>query len=112
MFLMLFINVALTLIGYGTPLKLDYCFNASTSLVPVAVSTLRNGTEAANNSALTFLEHTHIIDHTFRLHKCACANMKVGVAAKLRREKFSFSYMANERRFEYSNLFPSFIVKV
>ena len=34
-----FIDVALTLIGYRTPPKLDYCFIMSTSLVPVAVST-------------------------------------------------------------------------
>ena len=33
------INVALTLIGYRTPSKLDYCFITSTSLVPVAVFT-------------------------------------------------------------------------
>ena len=32
------INVALTLIGYGKPPKLDYCFITSTSVVPVAVS--------------------------------------------------------------------------
>ena len=34
-----FINVALTLIGYRIAPKLDYCFITSTSLVPVAVST-------------------------------------------------------------------------
>ena len=34
-----FINVALTLIGYRKPPKLDYCFIMSASLVPVAVST-------------------------------------------------------------------------
>ena len=33
------INVALTLIGYRTHSKLDYCFITSTSLAPVAVST-------------------------------------------------------------------------
>ena len=33
------INVALTLIGYGMPPKLDYYFITITSLVPVAVST-------------------------------------------------------------------------
>ena len=38
-FLTLFINVALTLIAYRMPPKLDYCFVTSTSLVPVAVST-------------------------------------------------------------------------
>ena len=31
----------------------------------------------------------------------------MGVAAKLRREKFSFECAVNERRFEYLNLFPS-----
>ena len=38
-FLILFINVALTWIGYRKPPKLDYCFITSTNLVPVAVST-------------------------------------------------------------------------
>ena len=37
-FARVFINVTLTLIGYRKPPKLDYCFIASTSLVPVAVS--------------------------------------------------------------------------
>ena len=32
-------NTFLTLIGYRTSSKLDYCFIMSTSLVPVAVST-------------------------------------------------------------------------
>ena len=81
------------------PPKLDYCFITTTTLVPVAVSTriagLRNETEAANNTASTFLEHAHIINHMFRLHKCGCANIKVHMAAKLRREKFSFECVAN-----------------
>ena len=34
-----FINDALTLIGYRMPPKLDCCFLMSTSCVPVAVST-------------------------------------------------------------------------
>ena len=38
-FLILFINVALTWIGYRKPPKLHYCFIMSTNLVPVAVST-------------------------------------------------------------------------
>ena len=38
-FTRVFIIVALTLIGYRMPPKLDYCFITSTSLVPVAVST-------------------------------------------------------------------------
>ena len=38
-FLILFINVALTWIGYRKPPKLDYWFIMSTNLVPVAVST-------------------------------------------------------------------------
>ena len=38
-FACVFINVALTLIGYRMPPKLDYCFITSTSLVPVAVFT-------------------------------------------------------------------------
>ena len=33
-----FINVALTLVGYRKPPKLDYCFITSTSVVPVTVS--------------------------------------------------------------------------
>ena len=76
-------------------------------LLGFSIAGQRNETEAANNIASTFMEHAHIIDHTFRLHKCACANIKVGVAAKLRREKFNFECVANERRFEDSNLFPS-----
>ena len=36
---------------------------------------------------------------------CTSANIKVGMVVKLRREKFSFKYVANERRFEHSNLF-------
>ena len=76
-------------------------------LLGFSIAGQRNETEAANNTASTFMEYAHIIDHTFRLHKCACANIKVGVAAKLRREKFNFECVANERRFEDSNLFPS-----
>ena len=53
------------------------------------------------------MEHTHIIDHTFRLHKCTYANIKVGVAAKLQKEKFNFECVANEWRFEDLNLFPN-----
>ena len=34
-----FINVSLALIGYRKPPKVEYCFIATTSLVPVAVST-------------------------------------------------------------------------
>ena len=59
------------------PPKLYDCFITSTNLVPAAVST----------SALTFLERIHIINYTFRLHKCTRANIKVGVAAKLRNEQ-------------------------
>ena len=68
-----FINVDFNLIGYRKPLKLDYCFITSTSLVSVTVSTefsitgLRNETEAANNTTSTFVEHTNIIDHIIRL---------------------------------------------
>ena len=101
------------------PPKLDYCFITSTDLVTVtfysdlhkcSIAGLRNETEADNNTASTFLEHARIIDHTFRLHKCACtvhANIKVGVAAKLGREKFNFKCATNERKFEHLNLFPS-----
>ena len=70
-----FINVALTLIAYRMPPKLDYCILTSTSLVPVAlgfsIAGLRNETEAASNTASTFLEHAQIINHAFRLHKWA-----------------------------------------
>ena len=34
-----FINVSLTLMGYRKPPKVEYCFIATASLVPVAVST-------------------------------------------------------------------------
>ena len=68
-FLILFINVALTWIGYRKPPKLDYCFIMSTNLVPVAVSIsiagLRNEVEAASKTASTLPEHAHIINHTF-----------------------------------------------
>ena len=89
------------------PPKLDYCFITSTSLVPVVG--LRNEREAASNTQSTFLEYAEIINPMFRLHKCACANIKVGMATNLqtRREKFSFECAANERRFEHSNIFPS-----
>ena len=43
---------------------------------------LRNETEASS-STLTFSGIHHIIKHTFRLYKCACANTKVGVVAKV-----------------------------
>ena len=52
-FARVFINVAITLIGYGKLPKLDCCFITTISPVPVAVSTwisiawLRNETEAA-----------------------------------------------------------------
>ena len=36
----------------------------------------------------------------------ACANIDVGVMAKLQREKFSSKCVASEQRFKDSNLFP------
>ena len=70
-----YINVALTLIGYRKPPKLDYCFITSTSLVPVglgfSITGLRNESEAARNTASSFLEHAQIINHRCRLHKWA-----------------------------------------
>ena len=65
-------------------------------LLGFSITGLRNEAEEANNTALTFLEHVHIMDYTFRLYKGVCANIKVGVAAKLQREKFSFECTANE----------------
>ena len=61
-------------------------------LLGFSIAGQRNKTEAANKTASTFLEHTHIIDHTFRLHKCSCANIKVGVAMK---EKFTHVHVAS-----------------
>ena len=101
---------ALTLIGYRTPSKLDYCFKRvlvlflSLLILGFSIAGLRNDTKAANNTASTFLENAHIIDHTFRLHKCACANIKVGMAAKLPREKFSFEQIQIFRTFDPSQL--------
>ena len=46
---------------------------------------LRNDTEAASNTALTLLDLAHIINHIFTVYKSACANIKVGVAAKLQK---------------------------
>ena len=70
-----YINVALTLIGYRKPPKLDYCFITSTSLVPVglgfSITGLRNESEAARNTASSCLEHTQIINRRCRLHKWA-----------------------------------------
>ena len=100
------INVAFTLIGYSKPPELDYCFITSTSLVSVAVRFSIAGmrdTEAASNTASTFHESAHIISHTymyiymFRLYKCTCANIKVGVALKFQKQKFCIE---NEQSFK------------
>ena len=97
------------LIGYRKPPELDYCFITSTSLVPVAVrfsiAGMRRETKAASNTASTFHESAHIISHTymymyiymFRLYKCTCANIKVGVALKFQKQKFSIE---NEQSFK------------
>ena len=86
-FTRVFIDIILTLIEYRMPSKLDYCFIMSTNLecfyLDLASLELRNETEAANNAASTFLEHAHNINHIFRLHKCACTKIKVGVAVTL-----------------------------
>ena len=66
-----------------------------------------DATEASNNTPSTFQEHTHIIDHTCRLHMCTYANIKVDVAATLQKEKFSFKCAANKQRFKHSNLLPN-----
>ena len=58
---------------------------------------LRNEREAASNTASTFVEHIHIINHMFRFYKSACANIKVAQEAELQMEKFSFKCMTNER---------------
>ena len=62
-----FINVALTLIGYRKTTKLDYYFLTNASLVPVwiigfNITGLRNEPEAASKIASTLLEHVHIIN--------------------------------------------------
>ena len=88
-----FISVALTLIGYRMASKLDYCFIISTNLVlslfllGFSIAGQRNETD---NTASNFLEHAHIIDHMFRLHKCAYANIKLGTAEMLWRKKCLF----------------------
>ena len=53
------------------------------------------------------MEHANIISHTFRLHKCACANIKVGRGSKASKEEFRFKCAANKQRFEHSKHFPS-----
>ena len=77
-------NVALTLIGYRKPHKLNYCFIAILVLFlslfqdVFSITGLRNETEEA---ASTF--QALLTNHTFRLYKCAYTNIKVGVIAKL-----------------------------
>ena len=84
-FACVFINVALTLIGYRKPPKLDYCFITSTILFMLwfNIAGVRNKTEAASNTASTFLEHAHIINQCLdcKMHMC---KIKVGMAVKLR----------------------------
>ena len=53
------------------------------------------------------MEHVNIISHTFRLHKCTCANIKVGRGSKASKEEFRFECAANKQRFEHSKHFPS-----
>ena len=52
----------------------------STKPVPIAVSTEKR-TEAACNTALTFLEHVCNISPMFKLYKYACANIKVSMGS-------------------------------
>ena len=103
-----FYQIALTFIGYTMPPKLDYCFITSTSLVPVAVSTWiqHRWTEKWDRSSLQHrLKFSGTRPHSWLDYTSAhMQNIKVGVAAKLRREKFSFECAANERRLEHSNL--------
>ena len=100
--------------GSNTCYYLDWVYKASKSLWIIAlylvlvlflslflfgfsIAGLRNHTKAANNTASTFLEDVDIINHMFTLYKCACANIKVGMAMKLRREKLSFEYTHSKR---------------
>ena len=67
-------------------------YQSSLFLLGFSIGGQGKETKAANNTASTFLEHAHIINHmhTFKLHKCTCANIKMGVAVRLRIEEFSF----------------------
>ena len=68
------------------PVIVSVCF---LFLLRFSIAALRNETEAASNTTSTFLEHAHIINHVFRVYKCECSNIKMGMAAKLRRENLA-----------------------
>ena len=93
-----FINVDLTLIGYSLPPKPDYCVLVGVSTW-FSIAALRNETEQPTTQPKLM----------FRLQKCARANIKVGVAGKLQREKFSFECAPNKRRFEHQTFTPVLI---
>ena len=75
MFAHVFINVALTLIGNRMPLKLIYNELLLLFLLGFSIAGLQNDTEAANNTASNFLEHTYIINHTF-IHDYTSAHVQ------------------------------------
>ena len=64
------------------------------SSVHVAVSTQIqhhwSNEKRDRSSQQHMISYAHIINHTFRLYKCTCANIIVGVAAQLQRENLSF----------------------
>ena len=77
---------------------------------------LRNETEAASNTASTSLEHTNIINHTFRLYKCTSKNIKVGMTVKLRRVSNAYQMNEGSNRLMMSaiktNQFQQFVFRV
>ena len=67
---------------------------------------MRNETEAASNTASALLEHAHIINHVFRVYKCTCANIKVGMEAKLRRENLDLNVQQKNEGLNFQSFFP------
>ena len=76
-------------------------------LLGFSVAGMRNLIEAASNTASTLLEHAHIIDHTFRVYKCACTNIKVGGAGRLRRENLDMNEQQMNEGSNIQRFFPA-----
>ena len=76
-----------------------------------SIAGLRNETEAASNTASTFSywKGSDIINHTFRVYKCACINSKVGKAAKLRRENLDSNVQQTNEGSNIRSVFPALL---
>ena len=78
-------------------------------LLGFGIAGLRYETEAVTNSASILLENNHIINYMFRVYKCTCTNIKVGMVAKLQRENLDSNEQQTNEGSNIQSFFPALI---